>query len=202
MKRGRIRRVRIDGANPDRSRHLEPGLGENELHNAWFPALLDGLERATHKPLPTPADCVSPFYGDIFRPEGHLGSGAPADDSIVEDASADEAALLEAIWRSDARTEAAVPGPEEFTDTLLYAPRIAERALTALARSAYLAQYTPIQFFGDLKQVVAYLNDGDVRRRILDRVLPHIAGDTKGSSSVTRLDRSSRTKRSARSPRT
>jgi hypothetical protein len=153
-------------------------VGEMELRGPWHLALCDGLIRANYTPLPEPADCVCPFYGDLFRPEGHMGGEAAADEEDIENANEDEACLLDEIWKSAAAINPEVPTPEDFTDTLLYAPRVAERALNALAKSKYLAGYVPLQFFGDLKQVVAYLNDGAIHRQILDRVLRHIAMDT------------------------
>jgi hypothetical protein len=108
-----------------------------------------------------------------------LGDGRAPDREDLENATEDEAQLLKAIWISAAEMDSGVPGPEEFDETLFRAPRIAECALIALAKSKYLADSIPLQFFGDLKQVVLYLNDRDLHAKILDRVLAHIEPETR-----------------------
>ena len=153
-------------------------VGEMELRGAWYRALCDGLLRAGFSDLPAEADCFCPFYGDLFRPGASLGSGAPLDfDGTAADD--DEAALLEAIWRAAAAADPAVPAPEEYGDTLFRSPRLFERALNSLSRSAFLANAVPLQFFGDLKQVVRYFRDPDLRARILDRVTAHVGPETR-----------------------
>jgi hypothetical protein len=152
--------------------------GEAELLAAWYPALCDGLARACIEVLPAQSDCFCPFYGDLFRPTGHLGSTGRVDIEDVAEASADEVKLLEAIWRLASDTDPDVPRPNEYGDTLFRAPQIAERALNSLAKSKYLARLFPLQFFGDLKQVVAYFGDPDIHRDISRRVLDRIGADT------------------------
>lgn len=154
-------------------------VGEMELRGAWYRALCDGLLRAGYSPLPAEADCFCPFYGDLFRPGASLGGGAALDFEGLAAADDDEAALVEAIWRAAAATDPAVPAPEEYGDTLFRAPRLIERALNSLARSAFLANSVPLQFFGDLKQVVYYLRDPDLHARILDRVTAHVGPETR-----------------------
>lgn len=152
--------------------------GEMQLRTAWYPALCDGLNRVHHKRLPEPGECSCPFYGDLFRPGAPLGGSVLDDLTDADDLSEDEAALLEAVWRSAAATDAEVPGPDEYSETLFRSPRCVERALNALAKSHYLGDLIPLQFFGDLKQVVLYLNDRALHSKILDRVLEHIVADT------------------------
>jgi hypothetical protein len=154
-------------------------LGESELREAWYPALCDGLERAGCSTPPHENDCFCPFYGDLFRPVGHLSANAIPDADDLQDATDTEARLLAAIWEAAATMEREVPGPVAYGETLFRAPRIAERALNALAKSKYLADYAPLRFFGDLKQVDLYLNDADVRRKALERVTARIAPDTR-----------------------
>jgi hypothetical protein len=153
--------------------------GEMELRGAWYRALCDGLLRAGFSPLPAEAECYCPFYGDLFRPGAALGGGAALDFDSVEAADDDEAALVEAIWRAAAAMDAAVPAPEEYGDTLFRSPRLLERALNSLSRSAFLANAVPLQFFGDLKQVVRYFRDPGLRAEILDRVTSHIGPETR-----------------------
>jgi hypothetical protein len=157
-------------------------VGERELHDAWFPALCDGLLRAHHLQLPGAEDCFCPFYGDLFRPEGpsrRLGGDRSIVREDLESASENEAQLLQEIWTATADKETAVPSPAEYGTTLFRAPRIAERALNALSKSTFLVNYLPLQFFGDLKQVVLYLNDPQIHDQVLDSVLSAIQSDTR-----------------------
>lgn len=153
--------------------------GEMELRGPWHRALCDGLLRVGHQALPQEADCFCPFYGDLFRPAGHLGVGPAIDESDVEEASPTDAALIEAVWQAAIMDDPTIPGPDAFADSLAYAPRMVERALTSLAKARYLADYTPLQLFGDLKHVVAYLNDPAIRSSVLERVLARIEPDTR-----------------------
>jgi len=154
-------------------------VGEMELRRVWYPSLCDGLTRAHYEPLPKPEDCFCPFYGDLFRPGAPLGGSGVAGFEDLEDVSEDEARLLEAVWRAAAATDPDVPAPEEYGETLFRSPRLLERAVNALARSKYLVDHLPLQFFGDLKQVVSYLNDREMHEKILGRVLDRIGSDTK-----------------------
>jgi hypothetical protein len=129
--------------------------------------------------LPTEAECFCPFYGGLFRKPGHLGGIGAATPADLSAASGDEVSLLEAIWAEAAQTDPEVPRREQFEQSLVWAPNPAIRALNALAKSKYLADYTPLQFFGDLKQVVIYLNDRDAHAQILEGVLSHIDWETK-----------------------
>jgi hypothetical protein len=157
-------------------------VGEIELHKAWYPALCDGLLRAHYSQLPGAEDCFCPFYGDLFRRPGsssQLGGNQNLVPEDLDDANEHEAQLLEAIWSATADKEEAVPSPEEYGTSLFRAPKIAERALNALAKSKFLVDYLPLQFFGDLKQVVLYLNDAQIRDQILHSVLSAIQSDTR-----------------------
>jgi hypothetical protein len=154
-------------------------VGPMELRKNWYPALCDGLLLAEYSPLPLIDDCFCPFYGDLFRPVDHLGGHQVPDPEDLENADQDEEELLEAIWGAAAETDGDVPSPQEFEDTLVWAPRIAERALTALARSRYLANYFPLQFFGDLKQVVLYLKNREIHEKVRSKVMMHIESDTR-----------------------
>jgi hypothetical protein len=70
--------------------------GESELLAAWHPALCDGLNRVGFSPAPAVSECFCPFYGDIFRPKGRLGSGPiPGEEDLV-DANPQEIGLLSA----------------------------------------------------------------------------------------------------------
>lgn len=150
--------------------------GEDELRAAWFPALCDGLRRAQAPELPKAEDYFCPFYGDLFRASDSLSIGTPPG---LQDLDRDEALLLERVWQSAAASESGVPSPTEFGETLVWVPRMVERALVALAKSSYLADLVPLQFLGDLRQVVSYLNRRVIRAQILARVVSRIGPETK-----------------------
>ncbi len=150
--------------------------GATQLYNAWYPALCDGLDRAGCPTKPDANDCYCPFYGHLFRSAGALSGPSPVN---LQNMSDEELQLVEQIWERAARTDNAVPAPNEPRDTLIYAPRMAERALAALAKSKYLADYVPLQFLGDLRQVALYLNDPVIRAKILGCVQPHITSETR-----------------------
>ena len=153
-------------------------LGENELRQAWYPALCDGLALAGCADVPTIDQCFCPFYGALFRPVGHLSVGSVTDETDVEDASETELALLTAVWHSATLVDPAVPQSIGHGSSLARYPRVVERLLNALAQSSYLADYLPLRLFGDLKQVDLYINDRDIHERILTRITDHIDSDT------------------------
>jgi len=151
--------------------------GAGQLHAAWYPALCDGLDRFHNSPKPSPQDCYCPFYGHLFRPAGALSGGSSQVD--LQDMSDDELQLVEEVWKAATLIDDQVPGPNAPRQTLIYAPRMAERAAAALAKSKYLADYIPLQFFGDLRQVILYLNNAAIRANILDCVVPNITSETR-----------------------
>jgi hypothetical protein len=153
--------------------------GEAELLSAWYPALCDGLSRARAPFAPAQSDCFCPFYGDLFRPIAHLGGNRSLGGEDLAQANKDETDLLDEIWRSAAETDPKVPGPDEYGESLARVPRFVERALNSLARSQYLARRVPLQFFGDLKQVVAYLDNPDIHQKAMERVFDRIGSETR-----------------------
>lgn len=154
-------------------------VGESELHEHWYGALCDGLRRVDYTAFPKPEDCFCPFYGDLFRPVGHLSTDVAPDDEDLANATESETELLKAIWESAAEMDHTVPGPAAYGETLFRAPRIVERALNSLTKSKYLSDYAPLRFFGDLKQVDLYMNNSDVRRKMRERVTTCIGSETR-----------------------
>jgi hypothetical protein len=152
--------------------------GENELRQAWYPALCDGLALADCKDVPSIDDCFCPFYGALFRPIEHLSLKDAVDETDVEDASPSEVALLTEVWKAAALTDPAVPPSISSESSLARFPRVAEKLLNALARSSYLVDYLPLRLFGDLKQVDLYMNDRELHERILGQVSAQIGSDT------------------------
>lgn len=153
-------------------------LGENELRQAWYPALCDGLALAGCKDVPTVDQCFCPFYGALFRPVGHLSLKDTVDETDVEEASATEVSLLTEVWRAATLIDPDVPQSIDSGSSLARFPRTAEKLLNALAQSSYLADYLPLRLFGDLKQVDLYINDRAIHEQILGQISAHIGYDT------------------------
>src|SRR6478735_3567802 len=87
--------------------------GPAVLAETWGPARRDGvaLSGAT---APDPSDIAIAFYGDMFRRPGSKALGAPqyVPDDLQDESERD---LLGVWWEEAARTDQAVPGPEERT---------------------------------------------------------------------------------------
>lgn len=155
--------------------------GANILHREWWPALLDGLQRAD----PTfhlfgPQELVCPFYGSLFRnPEG-LGTAPPP--YQPSDVTAEEAALLELLWEAAAAAEPdRVVSPAELAadQPLARTPQFVQRALLYLTQSSFFTEVTQRFLIGDLKQVVAYMNDAATHQAVLQLVADQITEDTR-----------------------
>jgi len=153
-------------------------LGSNELRQAWYPALCDGLNLAGHKDVPGIDECFCPFYGALFRSTGHLSLNNTVDQADVEEASPAQIELLTEVWKAATLIDPKVPKSIGSSESLSRFPRVAEKLLDALAKSSYLADYVPLRLFGDLKQVDLYMNDADMHDRILDQVSDCIKSDT------------------------
>jgi hypothetical protein len=149
--------------------------GANTIHKDWFPALNDGLDTVPHPRLSADTFAVA-YYGDLFRPKGTMSVDTPPLDARdVTDPW--EIALLDAIWREAATTDAAVLGPNR--ETMIAVPTIVQRALDALSQSRFFSGIAERALIFDLKQVRAYLHDDSVRQTAMDRVAKAIGPDTQ-----------------------
>jgi hypothetical protein len=140
--------------------------GEHQIHQVWYPALLDGLARAG-----APTDDVTlacAFYGDLFRSPGQpMALGDPwytADD--VQDGM--EAELLAAWWAGAAEMDPGVVPPA--AEVLARTPRGVQQALRALSGSRFFGGLAERALVFDLKQVRRYLTEPDVRQEAIRRV--------------------------------
>jgi hypothetical protein len=139
--------------------------GESSLQSEWYPRALDGVLLAGG-PRFEASDLVCPFYGDLFRPKGTKGLEPPY---TAADMTADEQALLDALWREAGRVDPAVP----TADTKVRAPSTAQRALYALSNSRFFSGLSERALIGDLKQLLGYFDERNreaIRRRVVDKL--------------------------------
>jgi hypothetical protein len=160
-------------------------LSEDSLARDVVPELLGGV-RLAGGPVPSPEEVAVAFYGDLFRPRGtRVGHEPPYDEADVD--TDEEFAFLMEWWARAARTDPAVPGPEQSgtrgpvgwaasRSLRLHAVRA---ALDALTGARYLRGVLDRALIGSLKQLTGYLNDADVRRAARDRLSARITPGTR-----------------------
>lgn len=151
--------------------------GDAIIHREWWPAFLSGLHLAGGD-LSDPDQFVCPFYGHVFRSAGTL---ALTDHWQAKDVAAEEAELIERLSNAAAQAEPdSVPALAEADGVgLARIPRMVQNALNVLSKSRFWANISQAAMIGDLKQVIRYLNDGDLHEQILQIILDRIASDTK-----------------------
>jgi len=159
--------------------------GEETLLAEWTPALRDGLRRAGAPGSAAlaelvPGDISCAFYGDVFRGSGRqLAVGDPY--LTIEDATADDAALLLQWWRAAAECDPSVIAPDArvLSGTRSQVTAIVQRGLMALANSRFFAGVSERGMLFDLQQVRRYLTEPQVRAKIQDRLLRAITAQTR-----------------------
>ncbi|MEU9746175.1 antibiotic ABC transporter ATP-binding protein [Streptomyces niveus] len=146
-------------------------------------AARDGADDAVV--VPAPEDVAVAFYGDLFRP-----AGTRADDENFQAADVEsdlEFELLMAWWAEAARTDPQVPAPDEsgtrgkvgWAAAQGLRLRTVRRALDALTGAQFLEGVRDRVLIGNLKQVVRYLTDPDIRTRAQAAVAAHLTPDTR-----------------------
>jgi hypothetical protein len=150
--------------------------GEQSLLKDWYPALADGMTRATAAVV-EPVEVGMAFYGDLFRPAGELlAVGDPF--YTAEDVQPGlEQELLFAWWEAAAEVDDQIAPPG--ADTLVRTPRSVQAALRQLARSPFFADIALRAMVFDLKQVACYLTDPALREQARARVWASIGSDTR-----------------------
>jgi hypothetical protein len=149
--------------------------GEHQLHEEWYPALLDGLALANTGTRQVSLACA--FYGDLFRPPGQpMAPGDPWFDAS-DVAPTFEAELLQAWWDEAARTDPGVTGPD--IPVLARVPGGVQRALDALSGSRFFVELAERQVIFDLKQVHRYFTEPQLRAAAIARVADKIDADTR-----------------------
>jgi hypothetical protein len=152
--------------------------GEGIIHREWWSALISGLHLAG-RDLKAEQELKCAFYGHLFRKPGSL---AATDSYRAEDVGPPEAELLDLLWQAAVEVEPQlVPSPSSYAggETLARTPQIIQRALSAVSRSSFWVNIAQAALIGDLKQVVLFMNDLDVREKVLEVVLEAINSDTR-----------------------
>ncbi|MFE7125172.1 hypothetical protein [Streptomyces sp. NPDC057617] len=149
--------------------------GPGTLLADWYPALSDGLALAAG--MRVARDDVSmAFYGDLFRPAGHRGLGAPElDASDVKDGL--ERELLLQWWEFASEWDTRVAGPA--AQARLRTPHLVQRALDALSHSSFFAGLSERMMIASVRQVRRYFTEPDVRAGIRDRIARCVTRETE-----------------------
>lgn len=147
--------------------------GPNHLASTWAPSLRDGVGFAGGSL--DPDDVAIAFYGNMFRKPGTMSSTFPP--LTVADLEDDDAKLLDLWWREAALVDPAVPNPDD--KTMVYTPKVAQRALNALSQSAFFAGMAERLMVGMLKQVRLYFSDPEVRATAIRSVEDVVTEETR-----------------------
>ncbi|UKY53734.1 antibiotic ABC transporter ATP-binding protein [Streptomyces inhibens] len=160
-------------------------LSEDSLARDLVPELRGGV-RLARAPVPEPEDVAIAFYGDLFRPRG--GRAGPSESFDASDVESDEEyALLMEWWAQAARTDPGVPAPDESggrgpagrAGSQLMRLQLVRAALDALTGAQFLTGMLDRVLISDLKQLVGYLTDDDIRERAKARLAARITPETR-----------------------
>ncbi|MBR0849409.1 hypothetical protein JQ543_16775 [Bradyrhizobium diazoefficiens] len=147
--------------------------GPQSLRAEWEPALRDGVAFAGGAIADGSFACA--FYGCLFRPEGEVRSAA-APHFHPTDVTKDEADLLAALFGEAARVE---PDRVAQGDLRAATPRAVQALLRQLAQTRFFAGLADHVMIGDLKQVMRYLMEPDVRMRARQSIDSLVTPDTR-----------------------
>ncbi|CAL9555122.1 hypothetical protein [Streptomyces pilosus] len=153
-------------------------LGEQTLLSQWAPALHDGMRRAGSQARLVDSDVEMGFYGDLFLPPGQRLAG---DDPHYEwwDVSAGaETDLLLRWWEHAAAAEPQVVAPGA-RNLLAGVGPLVQSALLALSASRFFAGLAEKALIFNLKQVIRYLAESELRAAARDRVRQMVHEDTR-----------------------
>lgn len=142
------------------------------LAQEWEPALRGGVANAGGALEPGSLACA--FYGDLFRPTGHVRGGGEVGPDDLESSDVD---LLAEMWKVAAArdTEGRIPPVNaEFRG-----PGFVHRALAALAGSRFLVGLAERALLGALVQVRRYMHEPELRRAARAEVDAVVSEDTR-----------------------
>jgi pimeloyl-ACP methyl ester carboxylesterase len=134
-----------------------------DLEQEWEAPVLNGVLAAGAELEDGAVRCA--FYGRLFRGEPHYQAG---------DVTPDEAELLMLLWREAARAEprrVAVPDVEQAGAV--------QTALRELLGSKFFAGLTEPELISDLKHVLGYMRDANVRDAAQEAVDYEVDKDTR-----------------------
>lgn len=162
-------------------------LGGNSLREVWLPRLKDGIIAAGHRGLAdglSATDLIVSFYGDLFRPKAALGEDYPPFTAEDLDSGA-EIDLLNELYDEACSQEPSLGPPEaalgpgfDAVKKIGAYPPVQVR-IERLLRSRTFAGLIPERaFVGNLKQVISFVNDANVKQRVLVRVDEEVSDDT------------------------
>lgn len=160
-------------------------LSEDSLGRDVVPELLGGV-RLAGGPVPAPDEVGIAFYGDLFRPQGtRAGVEPPYDEGDIE--TDEEFALLMEWWAQAARTDPAVPGPEQtgtrgpvgWAASRALRLNTVRTALDALTGARCLRGVLDRALIGSLKQLTGYLADDALRRAARARLAARVTAETR-----------------------
>lgn len=151
--------------------------GGPQLSNLWVLAIRGGLEAAGHRET---ADRLGAdemrvaYFGDLFRPKGSMaGSEAPY---IATDLRpGPERDLLE-TWYLQTVEHAPELGTPEGS---MGVGEVVQVMLDRLLQSKTFAGVAKRAMIGNLKQVTAFLNDVEIKERVLERVATEVMAETQ-----------------------
>jgi hypothetical protein len=148
--------------------------GAETLTADWYPALCDGVRMAGGRLERHEVSMA--FYGDLFRPVGHRGLGAPELEAADVEAGLERELLIQ-WWESAAREESQVAGPEAVTR--LRTPDFVQRALNALSHSTFFANLSEHLLISSARQVRRYFTEPDLRALIQNRFAQTVTDQTE-----------------------
>lgn len=150
--------------------------GGFELQSTWFDALRDGLTAAGFAPQAAAlheGDLEVAFFGDLFRPQGTMGTEPRFTPSDLEPGF--EQQMLAQFYDEAVQQQPAI-GPTDGEMGVAYG---VQQMLRRLAKSKALAGIVENLFVRDLKQVNWFLDDSDTKDEVLRRVDAKVSDETR-----------------------
>ena len=149
------------------------------IHREWWPAFVGGLHLAGGA-FEDPQQFGCAFYGHLFRNPNALSATEATRPSDLK--HQDELELLNLLWKGAAETEPDRVPPTDFYEsnqTMAATPEFVQRGLRALSKSKFFAGIAENMMAGNLKQVVGYVNNPDIREKAIESVTRLISPETR-----------------------
>jgi hypothetical protein len=153
--------------------------GGYQLASVWYDAVRDGLVAAGFRQAAealAPSDLRVAFFGDLFRPQGAMGSSDPPF-SAADIQPGSERDLLAELYAAAIEQELELEAPEGAM--AIPGPASPAVMIDTLMRSRTFAGVAKRAMIGNLKQVSQFLADKTVKEQVLSRLHDDHEGDTK-----------------------